>query len=59
MKVKVTKPFNWAPDGNHVHAVKAGEVLEGRGAVVAMQMNAGEEVREEPAKAPASAGKGR
>ena len=47
-KVKVTKEFPWAPDGNHVRVVKAGEVLEGRGAEVALQMKSGEEVREEP-----------
>lgn len=41
-KVKVTKGFPWAPDGNHVRYVKVGEVLEGRGAEVALQMGAGE-----------------
>lgn len=46
MKVKVTKDFLWAPDGNHVRAVKAGEELEGRGAEVALQLGKGEELRE-------------
>jgi hypothetical protein len=51
MKVKVTKPFPWAPDGNHVRNVKAGEVLEGRGAEVALQLNSGEKLATEPEKA--------
>lgn len=42
MKVKVTKEFPWAPDGNHVRKVKVGEVLEGRGAEVALQLHSGE-----------------
>jgi len=53
MKVKVTKSFPWAQDGNHVRIVKAGEVLEGRGAEVALQLSSGEEVKEpapEPSK---------
>jgi hypothetical protein len=53
MKVKVTKDFPWAPDGNNVRLVRAGEVLEGRGAEVAIQMKCGEEVRED-AKPPTS-----
>jgi hypothetical protein len=52
MKVKVTKAFNWAEDGNHLRTVKVGEVLEGRGALVALQLSSGEEVRE-PQKPPA------
>jgi hypothetical protein len=48
MKVKVTKAFPWAEDGNHIRTVKAGEVLEGRGAEVALQLSSGEEVREQP-----------
>ncbi len=44
MRVKVTKEFPWAPDGNHVRYVKPGEVLEGRGAEVALAMQAGEAV---------------
>jgi hypothetical protein len=46
MKVKVTKEFDWAPDGNHVRKVKVGEVLEGRGAEVALHLKSGEEARE-------------
>lgn len=52
MRVKVTKDFKWAPDGNHIRTVRAGEELEGRGAEVALQLSSGEEVREAP-KAPA------
>jgi hypothetical protein len=53
MKVRVTKSFPWAQDGNHVRTVKVGEVLEGRGAVVAMQLGAGEALPEQSAaKAP-------
>lgn len=48
MRVKVTKDFKWAPDGNHVRTVKAGEELEGRGAQVALQLSSGEELRETP-----------
>ena len=60
MKVKVTKYFPWAEDGNHVRTVKVGEVLEGRGAEVALQMKCGEEVREpsKPSAAPPQ-GKGK
>lgn len=54
MKVKVTKEFKWAPDGNHLRTVKVGEELEGRGAVVALQLACGEELRESP-KGPAPA----
>lgn len=53
MRIKVTKEFKWAPDGNNVRTVKVGEELEGRGAEVALQLSSGEEVREPP-KAPAS-----
>jgi hypothetical protein len=50
-KVKVTKTFPWAADGNHVRYVKPGEVLDGRGAEVALQMGAGEVLPEaEPAR---------
>jgi hypothetical protein len=57
MKVRVTKQFPWAPDGNHVRTVKVGEVMEGRGAEVAMQLASGELLTEqappkEPAKSP-------
>lgn len=52
MPVKVTKEFNWAPDGNNVRKVKVGEVLEGRGAEVALQLSSGEEVREPSKPAP-------
>lgn len=51
MKVKVTKEFPWAPDGNHVRHVQPGEVLEGRGAEVALAMNSGEVVAEVPVPA--------
>lgn len=59
MKVKVTKEFQWAPDGNHVRTVKVGEVLEGRGAEVALQLLSGEEVREPPRGPAPTPGKGR
>jgi hypothetical protein len=60
MKVKVTKEFDWAPDGNHVRKVKVGEVLEGRGAEVALHLKCGEEVREESKPPPpAHSGKGK
>jgi len=55
MKVKVTREFKWAPDGNHIRTVNVGEVLEGRGAEVALQLRSGEEVKEsapEPSKKP-------
>jgi hypothetical protein len=42
MRVKVTKEFRWAHDGNHVRTVKVGEELEGRGAEVALQLSSGE-----------------
>lgn len=41
MKVEVTKSFLWAPDGNHVRTVAVGELLEGRGAEVALQLGSG------------------
>lgn len=44
MKVKVTQEFQWAPDGNHVRDVKVGEVLEGRGAEVALEQKKGVEL---------------
>lgn len=53
MKVRVTKDFQWAgEDGNSVRTVKAGVEVEGRAAAVALQLKAGEEVREstEPPK---------
>jgi hypothetical protein len=59
MKVKVTKEFDWAPDGNHVRKVKVGEVLEGRGAEVALHLKSGEEAREESKPPPAPSGKGK
>lgn len=59
MRVKVTKEFKWAPDGNYVRTVRVGEELEGRGAEVALQLSSGEEVREH-AKHPAhNPGKGK
>lgn len=54
MRVKVTKEFKWAEDGNNVRTVKVGEELDGRGAAVALQLSSGEEVRE-PSKPPAPA----
>lgn len=53
MKVKVTEEFPWAPDGNHVRYVKPGEVLEGRGAEVALEMLSGEVVVAEEVEPPA------
>jgi hypothetical protein len=49
-KVKVTKDFPWAEDGNHVRTVKVGEMLEGRGAEVAIQLGSGEVLPEPEAK---------
>jgi hypothetical protein len=46
MKVMVTKEFAWAPDGNHVRYVKPREVLDGRGAQVAIEMQCGEALTE-------------
>ncbi len=48
MKVIVNKTFKWAPDGIHVRDVLVGEVLEGRGAQVTLDMQCGEVVDEEP-----------
>ena len=48
MKVRVTKAFPWAADGNTVRMVQVGEVLEERGAVVALQMKAGVVLDDEP-----------
>jgi hypothetical protein len=41
MRVEVVKPYLWAPDGIHVREVQVGEVLEGEGAEIAMQMKSG------------------
>lgn len=49
MKVEVTKSFPWAPDGNNVREVKVGEVLEGRGASIALELKCGRAVEEKPA----------
>ncbi len=38
MKVQVTKSFKWAPDGLHTRDVQVGELLEGRGAEVALDL---------------------
>lgn len=46
MKVRVTKRFLWAPDGNTVRAVEVGEVLEEQGAEVAMSLRACEVIEE-------------
>lgn len=59
MRVKVTKEFKWAPDGNHVRTVRVGEELEGRGAEVALQLSSGDEVREAPKPAAQSSHKGK
>lgn len=44
MRVEVTKTFRWAPDGNHVVDVEAGQVVEGRCAEVALQLGSGRDV---------------
>jgi hypothetical protein len=44
-KVEVVKAFLWAPDGIRVREVPVGEVLEGEGAEIAMQMKCGREVK--------------
>lgn len=49
MQVRVTKDFKFAEDGIHVRSIRAGEVLTGRGAVVALQLKVGEELHEEKA----------
>ena len=41
MRVEITRSFQWAEDGNHVRTVAVGEVLEGRGASVALDMKCG------------------
>lgn len=41
MRVQVTRSFEWAPNGTHVRTVKVGEVLEGRGAEVALELKCG------------------
>jgi hypothetical protein len=48
-RVEVTKTFLWAPDGNHVREVPVGEVLEGEGAEIAMQMQSGRVLDDETA----------
>jgi hypothetical protein len=52
MKVTVTKSFNWFPDGNHLRVVEVGEVLEGEGARVALELKSGEEIKPTIAIAP-------
>jgi hypothetical protein len=42
MRVQVTKSFEWAPNGTHVRTVAVGEVLEGRGAEVALELKSGQ-----------------
>jgi hypothetical protein len=44
MRVEVTKSYKWAPDGNHVREVQVGEVLEGRGAEIALELRCGREL---------------
>lgn len=44
MRVEVTRSFKWAPDGNNVRDVAVGEVLEGRGAEVALQLSSGRQL---------------
>jgi hypothetical protein len=55
--VRVTRDFLWAPDGITARAVRVGEVLEGEGAEIALQMGAGavlsEASQESRAQAPA------
>jgi hypothetical protein len=53
MRVEVVKSYLWAPDGIRVREVQIGEVLEGEGAEIAMQMGCGRELKAEPA-APAN-----
>ncbi len=49
MKVLVTKSFKWASDGNNTRTVVVGEVLDGRGAAVAISMGCGKELKAEGA----------
>lgn len=44
-RVEVTKAFRWAPDGIHAREVEIGEVLEGEGAEIALQMGCGQELQ--------------
>lgn len=57
MRVRVTKEYLWAPDGNTVRTVRVGEELEGEGAAIALQMGAGEALGEEKSEEPAAENK--
>jgi hypothetical protein len=41
MSVRVTKDFRWTPDGVRTQTVRAGDVVEGRAAEVALEMGCG------------------
>jgi hypothetical protein len=49
MRVEVTKSFRWAPDGNNVIDVEAGQIVEDRCAEVALQLGRGRDVEAPPA----------
>lgn len=50
MRVRVTREYLWAPDGIHVRTVAVGEVLEGEGAEIALQMKSAEIIGEPQAE---------
>jgi hypothetical protein len=49
MRVEVTKAFRWAPDGNNVIDVEAGQIVEDRCAEVALQLRSGRDLDVPPA----------
>jgi hypothetical protein len=50
MRIKVTKPFEWSPDGAATQKVKSGDIVEGPIADAVMQAGAGEPAPEEDEK---------
>ena len=55
-KVEVVKAFDWSPDGIRVVTIPEGDVVEGRAAEVAMQLDAGRPVSEDGKRRVAAAG---
>lgn len=53
MKVRITKSFQWSPDGVHVITVEVGELREGRCAEKALRGGYGLEERPEAHEEPA------
>jgi hypothetical protein len=56
MRVEVVTSYLWAEDGIHAREVAVGEVLEGEGAEIAMQMGCGRELVDEGAETKARDG---